>query len=287
MFAHILIVSTYLFFLVYTPFYISQHGTQLTPITSMINGKIISMPVIDGNRMTFHFKLPYKETLMVHYEIQTDIEQKELRKLYYGDRCSLSGTLERPSVNRNFYGFDYRTYLEHSSNIHWIYKTNNLSTRECTRGNGLLVSLYHFRQNSIALINEEFPRELTGMMNTLIFGDRSGIDESLQEQYQSLGLIHLLAVSGLHVGTILGLFYFLMIRIGIVKETALWVLILIIPFIILLTGGAASDIRAGLMAAVICLVVLFRIKITTFSQLCMILLGLTSVFSFPFLLLLL
>ncbi|WP_408006853.1 ComEC/Rec2 family competence protein [Pseudalkalibacillus sp. A8] len=211
---------------------------------------------------------------MVRYVIQTEIEQKELRKLYYGDRCSLSGKLEQPSVNRNFYGFNYRTYLERSYNIHWIYKTETLSIRDCTPGKGLQVRLYRFRQNSIAMINDEFPRELAGMMNTLIFGDRSGIDESLQEQYQSLGLIHLLAVSGLHVGTILGLFYFLIIRFGIIKETALWLILLLIPFIILLTGGAASVIRAGLMAADVCLVALMRIKITTFSQLCMILLGL-------------
>ncbi|WP_408006854.1 hypothetical protein ACJROX_19440 [Pseudalkalibacillus sp. A8] len=47
-FACILIISTYLFFLVYTPFYISYHGTQLPSNTVLINGKIISTPVMDG-----------------------------------------------------------------------------------------------------------------------------------------------------------------------------------------------------------------------------------------------
>ncbi|MGP4080434.1 DNA internalization-related competence protein ComEC/Rec2 [Pseudalkalibacillus sp. R45] len=268
------ITLIYLFFILYTSFYNNLHATQLPPDQTSITGTIISTPNIDGNRITFRLKLPNKEKILVKHKIQTEKEQDELKNLYYGDVCSFSGELELPDANGNFYGFNYRTYLKNTFNIHWIFNTTKLSITECVTGEGILTALYRFRQDRIAMINEEFPDDLRGMMNTLVFGDRNGIEEDLQERYQSLGLIHLLAVSGLHVGTILGLLYFLLIRAGVVKETALWFLLISIPFIILLTGGAPSVIRAGLMAAVVCLILLLRIKMTTLNQLCMILLGL-------------
>ncbi|WP_221565694.1 DNA internalization-related competence protein ComEC/Rec2 [Alkalihalobacillus sp. TS-13] len=270
----IVLTGIYLFFVLYTPFYTNLHATRLPPDETFITGTIISTPNIDGNRITFRLKLLNKEKILVKHKIQTEKEQVELNSLYYGDVCRFSGALELPDANRNFYGFNYRTYLKNTFNIHWIFKTTKLSITECVRGKGILTALHRFRQDSIGKINEEFPVGLRGMMNTLIFGDRNGIEEDLQERYQSLGLIHLLAVSGLHVGTILGLIYFLLIRAGVVKETALWILLLSLPFIILLTGGAPSVIRAGLMAAVVCLILLLRIKMTTFNQMCMILLGL-------------
>ncbi|WP_261129556.1 DNA internalization-related competence protein ComEC/Rec2 [Bacillus sp. Marseille-Q3570] len=270
----IVMTGTYLFFVLYTPFYNDLHATQLSLDQTSLTGTIISTPNIDGDRITFHLKLPNKEKILVKHKIQTEKEQDDLKNLYYGDVCRFSGELEQPDANRNFYGFNYRMYLKNTFNIHWVFSTTKLSITNCATGEGILTSLHRFRQDRIAMINEDFPEDLRGMMNTLVFGDRTGIDEDLQERYQSLGLIHLLAVSGLHVGTILGIFYFLLIRAGVVKETALWTLLLFIPFIILLTGGAPSVIRAGLMAALVCLILLLRIKMTTFNQLCMILLGL-------------
>ncbi|MBR8645251.1 ComEC/Rec2 family competence protein [[Brevibacterium] frigoritolerans] len=48
-------------------------------------------------------------------------------------------------------------------------------------------------------IREHFPEESSGFVTALIFGDQRYIDEGDLTNYQRLGLVHLLAISGLHV----------------------------------------------------------------------------------------
>ncbi|UTW69954.1 ComEC/Rec2 family competence protein [Anaerobacillus sp. HL2] len=53
------------------------------------------------------------------------------------------------------------------------------------------------------------------------------IDQEILAAYQSLGIIHLLAVSGLHVGLFTATLYFILIRLGMTKERTIDILLLL------------------------------------------------------------
>ena len=55
--------------------------------------------------------------------------------------------------------------------------------------------------------------------------------------YQRLGVFHLLAISGLHVGFIFSAIYFLLIRIGIPKERAQVTIMCLLPIYMILAGA--------------------------------------------------
>src|SRR5699024_948132 len=91
------------------------------------------------------------------------------------------------------------------------------------------------------------------------------------------GLSHLLAISGLHVGIIIAIIYFMLIRLfGVTREHASIIVLLFLPVYALLAGGQPSVWRASLMTIFI---ILFSTKTIKISR--------TDVISIVFLLLLL
>ncbi|MCK9906933.1 ComEC/Rec2 family competence protein, partial [Frankia sp. Cpl3] len=58
---------------------------------------------------------------------------------------------------------------------------------------------------------------------------------------------HVLAISGLHVTLVSGLFLWLLERIGLVREKALIITMAMIVCYVLLVGASASAIRSGMM----------------------------------------
>ncbi|WP_349407892.1 DNA internalization-related competence protein ComEC/Rec2 [Pseudalkalibacillus sp. SCS-8] len=260
------ILLIFIVFSFYTTWYEDLHATRLNSEWTDFTGLISSNPLIDGNKLSFRYTLPHNEQILVQYTIPSIEEQKKVKMLAYGDRCSLSGRLQKPSVNRNPYAFNYRSYLKRTFNIHWLLKLDHIDMRDCHTTDGPIIRLHEYRKERIESIQRDYPETLSGLMNTLVFGERSGLSESLLEQYQKLGLIHLLAVSGLHVGTMLGLMYVVFIRCGVIKEAAIISILCTIPLLILLTGGAPSVIRAGLMAGTACVGLLLRLKMRMIDQ---------------------
>ncbi|WLD92146.1 DNA internalization-related competence protein ComEC/Rec2 [Alkalihalobacillus sp. AL-G] len=257
---------SFIFFYFYTPYYEDLHSTSLSPQTSRFEGAISSQPVVDGDRLSFRMELSDGEQLQIHYKIRSENQQKAFAALSPGILCTFDGSLEKPGQTRNFYSFDYRAFLKSYYGIHWVLRPVEFSVGQCQFQDNFINRLHQYRHEQINKISKDFPDKLSGMVNALLFGDRSGIDETLITHYQSLGLIHLLAVSGLHVGSALGLTFFLLLRFGMTREKGLWGLLGIIPLIIIITGAAPSVLRAGFMAAIVCILSLLRMKIPPINQ---------------------
>tara|TARA_Y100000034_G_scaffold21881_1_gene25198 strand:- start:52516 stop:54846 length:2331 start_codon:yes stop_codon:yes gene_type:complete len=89
-----------------------------------------------------------------------------------------------------------------------------------------------------------------GLLTALILGDKSSVDPEVREDFTDTGVIHILAVSGLHVGYVL---IILMVIANLFRLPWGWDRLLIILglfFFCLLTGGKPSVIRASLMAGI-------------------------------------
>ncbi len=105
-----------------------------------------------------------------------------------------------------------------------------------------------------------------GVAEALLTGQRAGIDPSIQEAYRISGLAHLLAISGLHVGLIAGIFFFslrallalappIALRWPIKKLAAL-ATALLLPFYLPMVGASVPTQRACLMALIVLAAVL-------------------------------
>ncbi|MEN7546527.1 ComEC/Rec2 family competence protein [Rapidithrix thailandica] len=171
----------------------------------------------------------------------------------YGDVLLVQGTPVEVSPPLNPHQFDYKKYLAY----HSIYHQHFLKPHETvvllgnTPHHRLLAHSYRLRTYFQKKFAQQFSSEsAAGVATALVFGIKEGLDQDTQQAYASAGAMHVLAVSGLHVGIIFFVVNFLF---GKCKSTP-WgaVLFAFISLSLLwgyafITGLSASVLRAVTM----------------------------------------
>lgn len=255
-------------FLLFFSFYIPGIDINSSPDERMLaddesfTGKIVRPPSItekkaewllqgeQSNHKTAVVFFPGKEP--THLSLQ----YYSLFKL--GSRCTVKGKLNSPSQARNPGQFDFQKYsLQQGISSQII--ISSPEDMQCT-GASPLHSIYSFRMKLMDHIDMTFSGYTSAWLKGLVFGDDSSIDEDVSDLFKKWSLSHLLAISGLHVGLVVGLLYFLLVKLNIVtREGAQWLLICFLPIYALLAGGEPSVKRACGM--VLLFIILNKIKL--------------------------
>lgn len=115
----------------------------------------------------------------------------------------------RPPLNPH--QFDYKSYLEKQGVLHQI-RTNYASVVKRESAPKTLFGVAsNFREHIISKLEQKnFGMEEMGVIQALLLGKRDDISENTYDNYKNAGAVHILAVSGLHVGIILFLLEFLL-----------------------------------------------------------------------------
>ena len=140
---------------------------------------------IDDNKITL--SLSGKEDLIGNYYYKTDDDIKDLE---YGSMVYIKGTLKVPSNNTIPHTFNYKKYLE-KKHINYVLTIKNIKVIDEPHG---LYKIKNWINNRIDSIDN------TGYMKAFILGDKSLIDEDSYDNYQGIGITHLFALSGMHIG---------------------------------------------------------------------------------------
>ena len=95
--------------------------------------------------------------------------------------------------------------------------------------------------------------EASSLAIALSLGDKGGLSQEVRDSFSNAGAMHVLAVSGLHVGILLGIVQWIFFQIKLLRKRNTYVLcaIIILWFFALLTGLAPSVFRATLMFTVL------------------------------------
>ena len=173
--------------------------------------------------------------------------------LKYGDLIKLKGEYEKPSVARNYKGFDYSKYLKTKEIYGTIYaQQNNIKIVAENQINSILTTINQIRNNIIERSKQIIDNEnLSGMLIGVLVGDTDYIDEETVNNFKNSSLAHMLAVSGQHVTYIvLAVGYALnMSKVG--KRTGNIISICILLLFMGITGYSSSVFRAVFMGVLI------------------------------------
>lgn len=183
--------------------------------------------------------------------------------LRLGDRVRMTGQLEPPPRRRNPAQMDYGAYLrgqgvhatirvESEADVAFLGPSPRLDVRLAN------VVQRHVR---LALARSVPDAEARAVLLALLLADRSGLQTETLDAFRQTGLMHLLAVSGLHVGMVGMALYVLLKpilgRLGLRRRRVEWtrsaVTVAVLGLYVLITGGSVSVVRAFTMALLVIL----------------------------------
>lgn len=261
-----MLLTYILFFMIAIQSNTSHHKTMFHVNQSEFHITFQNKPLIDGNKLSATIQTDKKEALVLKFTILSEAEKGWLEQNFKsGVSCSVTGTLSKPENNRNENLFNYKQYL-FRQNIHWILKVDDF--KKCMDDEtGILNKIKRIRDSALMKIEDEYPSEIIPYAKALLFGDRVDFEEDAYSLYQRLGIVHLLAISGLHVSLIYLGFYYFLIRIGITRETSSWMMMLFLPLYAILCGANPPVVRATIMLIIIILSKHSRLSLTSIDGL--------------------
>lgn len=181
----------------------------------------------------------------------------------YGDRVAFRATPRRPPPPRNPGSMDYRRWLER----HGIYTQFRIDPSapggilSHGHGNPLVthaIAARHGMERILATDLQGAP-EVLAAIKGITLGVTDETPEGFTDEFRFTGTMHLFSVSGLHVGMLAVIIWFLLKAVRIPR---IWAVALTIPslfFYVAVTGLKAGSIRSATMASVLLIgMVLFR-----------------------------
>lgn len=201
--------------------------------------------------ITFHGKSDLEqESIKVYATLKKD----SVLSLNPGDRLIGKFQYYPPKDSKNPNSFDFKEYLSNQGINHqtFISSKNNYKIIH-----GRPNVFYRLNETAQTVLEKYIPDEkIRGVLESLLLGNKSSLDGEIKTVYSKVGVMHVLAVSGLHVGIIMILLTFVSNGLKKLKRGAL----LQTAFIILgiwtfagISGFSPSVCRASLMFSFIIL----------------------------------
>ena len=117
-----------------------------------------------------------------------------------------------------------------------------------TESGHLFLKLAQMRERELKRIDRSYSEVTGSFTKALIFGEQSDIPEDIYNQFKKLGIIHILALSGMQVALVAAILFYIFLRIGLTRSQTYLLLACLLPFYAVITGLSASIVRACIMA---------------------------------------
>lgn len=204
------------------------------------------------------------EDLIGIYYVKSEEELLYLKdNIKYGVSLKIKGKLEVPSNNTIPNTFNYKKYLLNKG-IRYRLVIDSIVVID--NNIGVIYSLKNIINNRIDNIDN------TGYMKAFILGIKDDIDDEVYTSYQKIGITHLFALSGMHVGLLSGIILKILKKVSIIKKYILINIILVIYGFIV--GYPSSIKRCILFFIFNSINKIFKLDISTFKILLLVIFSL-------------
>ena len=182
------------------------------------------------------------EKVFFYYVLESESEQQAFLQLREVVRVSVEGTIEEIEHARNKGNFDAKNYYLSLGALHTLKVERLNSGRKSVSGFWSFVE--HLRSWLLQVVRAQKDSRIKQYTLALLLADRSGFSEEEWEQYKQLGLLHLLAISGLHISLMVACIERLSWRNGITREKTRGLLVLFVVLYGFVIGWNISGTRA-------------------------------------------
>ena len=177
--------------------------------------------------------------------LMLNINKKLNIKLDYGDKVEITGTFKEPETQRNYKGFNYKSYLK-TVKVYGSIDTTCIKVIKKDNVNVISLMSNKLFIYSKHKIENLFSKDSGNILIGIIFGDTTGIAEDIKESFKISNISHILAVSGMHISyIIIGLTY--IFRCLGKRTSKIFISIFLVVYMFI-TNFSPSVVRSSIMA---------------------------------------
>lgn len=197
---------------------------------------------MSGTFTTNHKGSKIQLPLLIYLKSDRQVQKNQLQLLY----CK-----PERIKNETYPGaFDQERYFAQQGVFHRCFvSASDISATKMNNTAQVKDYLLGVRQKLLAIFSTKLSPRAAAIANALIIGDRTGIDQQLRSYFLSTGSMHILAVSGMHIGLlIVALLKFLtFFSKWVSRKQALLLVLALVWYYAILTGLSASVLRSVFM----------------------------------------
>lgn len=173
--------------------------------------------------------------------------------LAYGQQLLIKQHLQPIKSAGNPGSFNYKRYAGFQQIHYTVYlKPENFILKGKPGGNAFYKFIYAARAYILKTIETYVgaDKDITAIAEAMLIGYKENLDRDLLQAYSNTGVVHIIAISGLHLGLIYVMLVFIFDRLPLLKKSILIKTLLLIACLWLfaiLTGASASVLRSAVM----------------------------------------
>lgn len=237
-----------------------SHIAKLTPYKGRyvyLKGIVDTDPILKKDRTQFVLKtedvLIMKKLHNVSGEVLVTVFGR--RNFSYGDKLILNGKLYRPFNFDISERLNYRDYLKRKGiySLLSVKKDGFIERIGGNYGNPIKIFAFKAKRKMKKIILDNLSNVPASILNAMLLGDRKGVPRFVNDALARSGTIHILAVSGLHVGIVAFIIIVFLKIIRIPRKPRFIITMILLVFYAVLTGARPSIIRATTMILVLLL----------------------------------
>lgn len=182
-----------------------------------------------------------------------------LKSLQYGDKLLIAGSPELTSPPPNPQQFDFQKYLASQQIYHQQFiEADRFKVLAHKPPNRIIELAIQFRKKANTILQNTIRgKEEYAIVSALVLGIKDNLDNAIRNTYSHTGAMHVLAVSGLHVGILFQILTWLLAWVKKNKKYGNWIFLSIVLlclwFYALVTGLSPSVLRAVIMFSFVAL----------------------------------
>jgi competence protein ComEC len=179
-------------------------------------------------------------------------KDSSLKTLQYGTQILFNKSIQAIRNSGNPGTFDYQRYAAFSGIYQQVFlKPGEFAVLAGNKGNLIKKWLFNTRERVVRIIAAHIPeKKEAGLAEALLIGYKGDLDKTLVQSYSNTGVVHIIAISGLHLGLIYWLLN-LILRPLKKYKTIRWLrpifMITGLWSFALLAGGGPSILRSAVM----------------------------------------
>jgi competence protein ComEC len=262
--------GTLLFILItYFGFYLSSlqlktthanHYSKVINDSSLVQATLLQPITKKTKSYKTHINITQVQNGKLNYNTQGEVlcyftKTDSFPKLKPGDQILFQANMLPIKNNGNIAEFDYKAYCANKEILHNCFVSPYQYIKLPTNINTLNLKAANWRIATIKIIKKYITNpKAFGIAEALLIGDRTDIDQETWDSYSRTGIVHIIAISGMHMGIIyLGILTLLNLIPFFKKNNYIPICIAVISMWLFacVTGLPASVMRAAVMFTIL------------------------------------